>query len=81
MINSKFWPLANYLKAQNMAQIVLSFEEIEAILGFALCKSARIYEVYWRPSATHMLPNICLEAGYGVTDINLKNERVRFVKL
>ena len=81
MINSKFWPLANYLEAQNMAQIVLRFEEIEAILGFTLCRSARTYEVYWRPSATHMLPNVCLEAGYKITDIDLKNEKVCFIKL
>lgn len=81
MINSKFWPLANYLEAQNMAQIVLSFEEIESILGFHLCKSAREYEAYWRPSARHMLPNICMEAGYKIADIDLKNEKAHFVKL
>ena len=81
MINSKFNPLARYLKAQNMSQIVLTFGGIESILGIPLCKSARTYDVYWRPSATHMLPNVCLEAGYKITDIDLKNEKVRFVKL
>lgn len=81
MINSKFWPLANYLTATNQRQVVLTFVEIESILGIPLCNSARKYDVYWRPSPTHMLPNICLEAGYKITDIDRKNEKVCFEKL
>lgn len=80
MVNSKFWPLADYLKIRNMPRIVLTFEEIEAILQAPLCKSAHTYEAYWRPSATHTLPNICLEAGYKITDIDLKNKKVCFEK-
>lgn len=81
MINSKFWPLANYLRTRNVSRIVLNFGDIESILGISLCKSARAYDVYWRPSPTHMLPNVCLEAGYKITDVDLKNEKVCFVKL
>ena len=76
MINSKFGPLADYLRAHNVSQIVLTFEDIESILGIPLCKSARTYDAYWRPSATHMLPNVCLETGYKITDLDLKNEQV-----
>ena len=81
MINSKFGPLADYLRAHNVSQIVLTFEDIESILGIPLCKSARTYDAYWRPSATHMLPNVYLETGYKITDIDLKNEKVCFIKL
>ena len=81
MINSKFWPLANYLTATKQQQVVLTFIEIESILGVPLCMSARKHNAYWRPSPTHTLPNICLEAGYKITDIDLKNEKVRFEKL
>ena len=80
MINSKFWPLADYLKAQNMSRTILTFEEIESILGFPLCKSAQIYKAYWHPSTTHTLPNVCLEAGYEITDIDLKSKKVCFEK-
>lgn len=80
MINSKFWPLANYLKTQNTPQIVLTFEEIEAILQISLCKSAQIYRAYWHPSPTHTLPNVCLEAGYEITDVDLKSKKVCFAK-
>lgn len=81
MIDSKFEPLAIYLKYHNESQIVLSFEEIEAILNFRLCKSARKYSAYWKPSKTHMLPNICLDAGYKIEDVDLEFEKVRFVRL
>lgn len=80
MGNSKFWPLVNYLMTHDGSRIVLTFEEIEHILGVPLCKSARKYMAYWQPSATHMLPNLCLEAGYNITDVDLKNEKVRFEK-
>ena len=81
MKNSKFEPLALYLQCQNGSQIVLSFEEIEAILKFKLCKSARKYIAYWQPSKTHTLPNICLDVGYRIKDVDLKFEKVRLVKL
>lgn len=80
MGNSKFWPLVNYLKTHDRSRIVLTFEEIENILGVPLCKSARKYIAYWQLSATHTLPNLCLEAGYNITDVDLKNEKVRFEK-
>lgn len=77
MINSKFEPLALYFRCQNEPQIVLSFEEIEAILEFKLCKSARKYIAYWQPSKTYTLPNICLDVGYRIKDVDLKYEKVR----
>ena len=81
MINSKFEPLTLYLKYQNKPQIVLSFEDIESILQFTLCKSARMYRAYWSPWKTHMLPNACLEAGYKITEVDLKLEKVRLVRI
>lgn len=81
MTNSKFWPLTNYLKIQNVSRIVLTFKEIESVLGFPLCRSARTYEAYWQPAGGHRLPNVCLEAGYKIVDIDLKNEKVGFEKL
>ena len=80
MGNSKFWPLVNYLKTHDRSRIILTFEEIENILGVPLCKSARKYIAYWQPSATHTLPNLCLEAGYIITDVDLRNEKVCFEK-
>jgi len=80
MMNSKFCPMVNYLQSQKSLQIELSFEEIESILETKLCKSARKYRAYWYPSATHVFPNLCLEAGYKVVDVDLVNEKVCFEK-
>ena len=54
MANSKFFALAEYLKHQNTSPIRLSFREVESILGFTLCSSARQYSAYWHPSKRHM---------------------------
>lgn len=38
---SKYDPLRDYLKQQTQSELVLSFEEIEDILGFALSRSSQ----------------------------------------
>lgn len=45
MTDSKFDPLRDYLKAQKVDELVLSYEEIEDILGFALPRAA--YRAEW----------------------------------
>ena len=52
---SKYDPLRDYLKKQNRAEFVLTFEEIEDILGFALPRSAQRAE-WWddSPSPQHL---------------------------
>lgn len=81
MIDSKFIPLANYLRKTNSKYIELSFSEIESVLGFVLCPSARIYNAYWHISKTHMLPLVCEEAGYRIDSVDIFNEKVRFAKI
>lgn len=80
MINSKFHNLVNYLQIQDCNTIRLSFSQIEAILGFQLCYSARKYRVYWNKSKTHMLPFVCDEAGFVIESVDMNHENVFFVK-
>lgn len=80
MINSKFQELANYLQIQDCSSIELSFSQIERILGFQLCSSARKYRVYWYKSKTHMLPLVCDAAGFIIDSVDINNEKVLFVK-
>lgn len=80
MINSKFAPLASYLKIQDSEACVLTFLQIEEILGFQLCYSARRYRVYWSKSPTHMLPLVCDEAGYKIKTVDMKRETAQFIK-
>ncbi len=81
---SKYQPLADYLKEKNEDSITLTFSEIEQILGFALEDSYRKYIAAWYGSgnnSTHRLPVVCLQAGYNTTDVKMKEEKVTFYKL
>ena len=46
---SKYAPLSEYLAASGSQSVTLSFEEIEAVLGFPLPKSAS-YRAFWENS-------------------------------
>jgi len=52
MTVNKYDPLGDYLKKRNLPEFVLSFEEIEDILGFALPRSARRAE-WWDADTPH----------------------------
>ena len=49
----------------------LTFTDIEAIIGYNLCKSAYNYSAYWTPSPTHTMPNTILAAGFKVVSVDL----------
>ena len=79
--DSKFTPLADFLKHSRAESITMDFTQIEEILQFPLCPSARKYYTYWVPTKTHYLPKICMEAGYKISKVDLKNSKVWFQRL
>jgi hypothetical protein len=60
MTVNKYDPLRDYLSKQTKADFVLSFEEIEEILGFALPRSAQRAE--WWDDDTPEHPRLQREA-------------------
>ena len=66
---NKYEPLADYLKAQSRDELVLSFDEIEEIVGFALPRSA--YRAEWWGDDTPEYPRLQRQAirdgGYDAT--------------
>jgi hypothetical protein len=50
---SKYDSLRDYLKKQNQRELILSFEQIEEILGFALPRSAQRAEWWGEDSPEH----------------------------
>ena len=72
----KFNLLKEYLVSCNKDEIELSCEEIENIIGTPLCKSAYSYKAYWNPSATHIMPNTIIDAGYEITDVDLIDKKI-----
>lgn len=78
--NSKFEPIMQYLIKQNKEFLTLSFKEIEDILNFRLCNSARQYTAYWNISDTHILPQAIQKGGYRIVQLDLSKEFVKLQK-
>ena len=75
----KFYKLEIYLRNRRDDEFVLSFNEIEEILGFRLADSAYKYSAYWSPTSTHTLAVAILECGYK-TSPDLWGKKVLFYK-
>lgn len=73
---SKFIRLEQFLKATKEDSLILTFEDIERITGEKLYPSAHNYRVYWTPSKTHVLPNLILECGYKIENVDLVNKTI-----
>jgi hypothetical protein len=81
MSDNKFDPLRDYLKQQDEREMVLSFEQIEEILGFALPRAA--YRAEWwfddLPQHPKLQRQAVRDAGYDAQRLPEGN-RVRFRK-
>ena len=67
----KFSKLKQYLENCENTELILTFVDIEAIIGCTLCKSAYNYSAYWTPSPTHTMPNTIMAAGFKVVSVDL----------
>ena len=74
--NSAFLPLEAYLRTQPGPRVTLGFEQIEAILGRPLCRSARRYASYWYPGERKTVSNAIHNAGFDVEKADLAGESV-----
>ncbi|OPZ35185.1 MAG: hypothetical protein BWY98_00806 [Tenericutes bacterium ADurb.BinA155] len=72
----KFVSLFSYLQHQTEERIVLSFEDIEHLIGDKLCPSAYKYRAYWAPSAPYSLPSRIEETGYFIEQVSLRDHRL-----
>jgi len=78
---SKYSGLAKYLSNLKETEVVLSFAEIERILGFPLPESARKLRMWWGNDQTHSQASAgWLAVGCVVEDVDFKNETVKFRK-
>ena len=44
---ASYVPLHTYLKARSIGNVSLTFDEIEALLGFSLPQAARLHKEWW----------------------------------
>jgi hypothetical protein len=76
----KFLEFEKFLKNCKEEYIELTFKEIEGILHENLSPSAYNYEAYWYFSETHTFPNTWINAGYKMYKLNLKEQKVSFIR-
>ncbi len=83
---SKYDPLGDFLKHRGLyfEEVTLTFEEIEALLGFNLPPSARRYRAWWANSGSpeqHSHAQTWLAAGWKVEAVDQVEEWVRLRRL
>ncbi len=75
---SKYEPLNKFLKSKGSNRIVMTFLEVEEILGFQLPISALKYMAWWDGASQHTQAYSWTEAGFTAKP-NLKEKKVEFV--
>jgi hypothetical protein len=78
----KYEPLARLLSETSNDELSASFGDVEDILGFKLPPSARDHRPWWANSykGSHSQAQGWIGAGWETRDIDMKRERVRFVR-
>ena len=76
----KYFQFSNFLKDSNADSLMLSFCEIEKIVGFELPQSAKNHRAFWANTDSHSLSLSWLSVGYEVSEVNLEYQRVQFTR-
>lgn len=78
--SGKYYKLENYLIQSGKPVLVLSFSEIEGILGFDLPASAYKHQALWSNSESHPIALAWLNAGYLSEQVNLAEQTIALKK-
>ena len=79
---TKYEPLTRHLAKRPEARISMAFAEIERLLGFPLPRSARTQRPWWANSDHgHVQSKAWLDAGYLASEVDLKAETLKFIRL
>lgn len=77
---SKYQPLLEYLRSSNQPEVILTFAEIETLMGEPLPDSARSKKIWWSNRKTGLQAKAWMDADYLVDAIDLATEQVTFRK-
>ena len=76
----KYAALQEHLATTSEDRWQVSFEELEALVGFRLPASARRYQAWWSNSTSHTQARSWLAAGWATREVDVGAERVSFVR-
>lgn len=78
---SKYYPLFRHLQESRERSVILTFSEIESVLGGNLPSSARTSKAYWSNRSKGALQaKAWMGAGYHVRSVDFKKRQVTFGK-
>ena len=79
---SKYAPLQRHLERAPVARVAMSFNEIEAILGFELPPSSRRHRAWWSNNPQNsVITRAWLDAGYQTEQVDLDGRRLVFRRI
>lgn len=76
----KYEALMRYFQTLEVNNVVLTYDDIENIIGFKLSKSAYEYNAYWRESKTHTVTRSWIENGWKITRLKI-GKYIEFTKV
>ncbi|MEG0774386.1 hypothetical protein [Clostridium sp.] len=76
----KYEALMKYFQTIEDNKVVLTYDDIENIIGFKLPKSAYEYNAYWRESKTHTVTRAWIESGWKITELRM-GKHIEFTKV
>jgi len=78
---SKYAPLTGYLSSSGMDYILMTFAEVEEVIGDKLPRSAFEYRPWWSNNpSNHVNAYSWLRAGYKTADVDMVERKLAFRK-
>jgi hypothetical protein len=75
----KYEPLSDFLRKQRTDQILLTFAEIERIVGFKLPRSAKEYRAWWSNNPSNsVMTKAWLDAGFQSEQVDMESRQLVF---
>jgi hypothetical protein len=75
----KYTSFGEFLRQQKAAEVCLTFEEIEKIIGAKLPPSSKQYRAWWSNNPHNsVLTQVWLDAGFQSEDVDMKLRRLVF---
>jgi len=76
---SKYAPLGDFLRAQSMQEVPISFAEIERIIGARLPPKAKDIRAWWSNNpSNNVMTKVWLAAGFRTERVDVAAERLVF---
>jgi len=77
---SYYEPLTKFLADRRLGEIMLTFRQLEGILGRSLPPSARKHQAWWANTTSHSHAEAWLRLDWKTSKVDLTGERVTFAR-